>query len=213
MKMDSANTAGGFYGELQFGRRPALLIIDYQRGFTEPGLTPLASDCTEAINALNGFITFFRGQGPIFHTVVAYRNPELEAGIFFKKCPSLATLIDGTAPCEVDPRINVVADTDLIIKKTQASAFHGTHLLALLTAHGCDSLVIAGCTTSGCVRASAVDAMQNGLAAFVLSDCVADRSKSQHESNLVDMASKYAQVCDSHTLMRIMADSHAPQTV
>jgi len=204
MKIDSANTAGGFYGELTFGKRPVLLVIDYQRAFTEPGLNPLASDCSNALEALNGVIAAFRGKGPIFHTVVAYRNPEIEAAVFLKKCPSLATLIDGTAACEIDPRIDFVEGEDLIIKKTQASAFHGTYLLSLLAAHGCDSLIVTGCTTSGCVRASVVDALQYGYAPFVVSDCVADRSQAQHESNLIDMQSKYAQVLDSASLIQLL---------
>ncbi|NYT25023.1 isochorismatase family protein [Alcaligenaceae bacterium] len=205
MKIDSANTAGGFYGSLEFGSRPALLIIDFQRGFTEAGLTPLAADCGTAIAALNRLIAAYRGKGPIFHTVVAYRNPVIEAGPFLKKCGSLVTLIDGSPPCEIDPRIDFVEGEDLVIRKTQASAFHGTHLNSLLSAHGCDTLIVTGCTTSGCVRASAVDAMQNGYAPFVVSDCVSDRSREQHESNLIDLQSKYAQVCGSEALIALLS--------
>ncbi|MFA7668230.1 MAG: isochorismatase family protein [Burkholderiaceae bacterium] len=204
MKIDSANTAGGFYGSLEFGSHPALLIIDFQRGFTEAGLTPLASDCSSAITALNRLIAAYRGKGPIFHTVVAYRNPTMEAGPFLTKCSSLATLIDGTPPCEVDPRIDFVKGEDLVIKKTQASAFHDTHLNSLLAAHGCDTVIVTGCTTSGCIRASAVDAMQNGYRPFVVSDCVSDRSREQHDSNLIDLQSKYAQVCSSNELIELL---------
>ncbi|NYT84024.1 isochorismatase family protein [Pollutimonas harenae] len=195
MQRDNANTAGGFYGSLNFGSRPVLLVVDFQRGFTEPGLTPLASNCDQPIASLNTLIRAFRGKGPIIHTVVAYRNVRVEAGPFLVKCASLATLEDGSAACEIDPRIDFDESNDLIIKKTQASAFHGTSLASLLSAYQCDSLIVTGCTTSGCVRASVVDALQNGFSPFVPADCVADRSQAQHDSNLVDMASKYAQVC------------------
>lgn len=204
MQKDTANSAGGFYGSLSFGSRPVLLVVDFQRGFTEPGLTPLASNCDQPIESLNVLIRAFRGKGPIIHTVVAYRNAKMEAGPFLVKCPALATLDDGGAACEIDPRIDFDPKNDLIIKKTQASAFHGTSLASLLSAYQCDSLIVTGCTTSGCVRASVVDAMQNGFSPFVPADCVADRSRAQHDSNLVDMASKYAQVCTSSELLGLL---------
>src|SRR3546814_13706407 len=92
MQKDSANTAGGFYGSFNFGSRPVLLVVDFQRGFTEPGLTPLASNCDQAIQSLNSLIRGFRGKGQIIHTVVAYRNAKIEAGPFLPKCASLSTL-------------------------------------------------------------------------------------------------------------------------
>jgi maleamate amidohydrolase len=204
MQKDSANTAGGFYGSFTFGSRPVLLVVDFQRGFTEPGLTPLASNCDHPIQSLNNLIRGFRGKGLIIHTVVAYRNAEIEAGPFLQKCASLATLMDGSPACEVDTRIDFDPEEDLLIKKTQASAFHGTGLASLLSGYRCDSLIVTGCTTSGCVRASVVDAMQNGFPPFVPADCVADRSQAQHDSNLVDMASKYAQVSSSTELLGLL---------
>lgn len=191
---DSANVRSGFYGSLTLGQRPALLIIDFQRGFTEAGLTPLASSCDPAIDATNQLIDAVRGLGPVIFTIVGYQENLVDAGHWPKKCPSLSTQIRGTAACELDPRLHIQAEHDIVLYKTQASAFFGTALAGILASHSIDSLLIAGTTTSGCVRASAVDAMQYGFPPFVVKDCVADRSIQQHESNLVDLASKYAEV-------------------
>lgn len=191
---DSANERSGFYGSLKLGRRPALVVIDFQRGFTEEGLTPLASRCDAAVNATNQLIDAVRGRGPIIFTIVGYQPKLADAGHWPQKCPALATLIRGTPACELDPRLHYQSDDDVLLFKTQASAFFGTALAGILAAGEIDSLLVAGTTTSGCVRASAVDAMQYGFPPFVVRDCVADRSAQQHDSNLVDMASKYAEV-------------------
>src|SRR5690606_17517162 len=98
-------------------------------------------------------------------------------------------------------RLEYDAGKDLLLYKTQASAFFGTPLSAILAANRTDTLIVAGATTSGCVRASVVDAMQNGYAPFVAMDCVADRSAAQHQSNLIDMASKYGEVHDNARIL------------
>lgn len=200
---DQDNIRSGFNGTLTFGTRPALLIIDFQRGFTETELSPLASDCSSAVLATNDLIDSIRGLGPVFFTVLGYQQNLGDMGMWGKKCTSLGTLIQGTPTCEVDPRLHYDPSTDIVLQKTQASAFFGTALSALLAAHHCDSLVVAGATTSGCVRASVVDAIQYGIPPFVVQDCVADRSAAQHASNLIDMQSKYAEVV-SVTSMRAM---------
>ncbi len=108
----------------------------------------------------------------------------------------------GTSACELDPRLDYDPEQDIILYKTQASAFYGTPLSALLAHQACDMLLVAGATTSGCVRASVVDSLQSGFAPFVAEDAVADRSAAQHRSNLVDMASKYAEVLPSAQLIQ-----------
>lgn len=198
---DQDNIRGGFGGKYALGKRPALLVIDLQRGFTETDISPLASDCTPAVAATNRLIEGMRGLGPVFFTVVGYDANFLDTGIWGQKCSSLVTLRRGSPACELDPRLAYDPAQDLIVYKNQASAFFGTSLAALLAARRCDMLVIAGATTSGCVRASTVDAMQNGFPPFVVSDAVADRSAAQHASNLVDMNSKYADVVDVDTML------------
>ncbi|MGJ8609793.1 MAG: isochorismatase family protein [Octadecabacter sp.] len=110
------------------------------------------------------------------------------------KCSSLATLVRGTPTCELDSRLGDSEEDDIILYKNQASAFFGTSLSTLLARAKCDTFFVAGCTTSGCVRASSVDAMAHGYPPFVIRDCVADRTAAQHESNLIDIHSKYGEV-------------------
>ncbi|WP_108482330.1 isochorismatase family protein [Oceaniglobus ichthyenteri] len=191
---NSDNVRGGFDGTLTPGQRPALLVIDFQRGFTEPELSPLASDCSGAVNDTAELIAAFRGAGPIIFTINSYLANLSDMGRWGEKCSSLRTLIRGTATCELDPRLGFSEQTDTVLHKNQASAFFGTSLPSVLAAAQCDTLLVAGCTTSGCVRASAVDAMAYGFPPFVVRDCVADRTAEQHESNLIDIHSKYGEV-------------------
>lgn len=201
---DSANVQGGFYGTLTRGSKPALLVIDFQRGFTEGGLTPLASDCDAQILATSRLIDAARPVAAVIFTVIGYEKSMLDAGHWPEKCPSLKTLVYGTAPCELDPRLPYQDGVDLILYKNQASAFFGTALAGILAAKQIDMLIVTGATTSGCVRASAVDAMQYGFPPFVVQDCVADRSKQQHDSNLVDLASKYAEIVSSEDMIAFL---------
>jgi len=201
---DLDNRRSGFDGSLSFGQRPALLVIDFQRGFTERELSPLASDCSEAIQATNTLINAMRGAGPIIFTILGYSTNLADMGIWGRKCTSLDTLKRGTDACQIDPRLNYNNQEDLLLAKTQASAFFGTALNAILTANKCDSLIVAGCTTSGCVRATVVDAMQNAYAPFVVKECCADRSLAQHASNLIDIQSKYAEVISLNEAIHLL---------
>lgn len=191
---DAKNAASGFNGTLARGANPALLVIDYQRAFTEPDLSPLASECQAQLSATNRLIDAMRGLGPVVFTATAYDANGSDIGVWRQKNPVLATLQRGSAHCQVDPRLHYEPGSDLLLLKTQASAFFGTPLAALLASARVDLLVVAGTTTSGCVRASVVDAIQHGFAPFVVAECVCDRSQTQHQANLVDMQSKYAEV-------------------
>jgi maleamate amidohydrolase len=202
---DAANIRSGFDGVLMPGKKPALLIVDFQRGFTETDVSPLASECSPSVLATNRLIGAMRGLGPIIFTIVGYDANYSDAGCWPQKCGSLKTLVRGTAACELDPRLDFDPAIDLVLHKTQASAFFGTALPAILASARCDMLVVAGCTTSGCIRASVVDAMQYGFPPFVVRDCVADRSAAQHESNLIDMSSKYAEVVSIDTMLGQLA--------
>ncbi|MCJ7874128.1 isochorismatase family protein [Marinovum sp. 2_MG-2023] len=203
---DAQNVKCGFDRSVPVGRRPALLVIDFQRGFTEPDLCPLASDCSAAVDATAQLIKDFRGLGPLIFTINGYAENLSDMGRWGEKCSSLAQLVRGTPPCELDPRLGYSAEHDTIVQKTQASAFFGTHLSGMLAAAGCDMLMIAGCTTSGCVRASANDAMAHGYPPFVVRDCVADRTAAQHESNLIDIHSKYGEVITLDDALSITTD-------
>ncbi len=191
---DARNAASGFSGTLRKGIRPALVVIDFQRAFTQPDLSPLASHCDAQLGATNQLIDAMRGLGPVIFTSAGYDANALDAGVWLQKNRVLATLKRGSEHCELDERLHFDPSTDLFLSKTQASGFFGTPLAALLAAARIDMLVVAGTTTSGCVRATVVDAIQNGFAPFVVAECVCDRSQAQHDSNLVDMQSKYAEV-------------------
>ena len=203
--IDQANRLGGFYGDLKLGSRPVLLVVDFQKGFTQSRLSSLAGEFDDAINATCSIIRNVREKMPIIFTICGYRS-KLEAGRWIEKCSALGDLILGTETCELDPRLPVSLESgDLVIFKQMPSAFFGTSLCATLNFIGVDTVFIAGCTTSGCVRASVVDALQYGFAPFVIEDACADRSVTQHESNLVDMQSKYAQVVSSRELIELVS--------
>ncbi len=198
---DPANIKGGFSGELRHGSSPTLLVVDFQRGFTEQGISPLWSNCDSQIENTNALIKQIRPVGKVIFTIICYDDNFIDAGKWIEKAESLRTLRRGTAASELDPRLDYDADKDLILYKTQASAFFGTPLNGILANLKTDTLIVAGATTSGCVRASVVDAMQYGYAPFVALECVADRSAAQHQSNLIDMASKYAEVQTNDQLL------------
>ncbi|MBS3786126.1 MAG: isochorismatase family protein [Gammaproteobacteria bacterium] len=198
---DADNIRGGFGGSFRAGQSVALVVVDFQKGFTQPHVSPLAADCSSAVEATARVIEAIRPHGPVFYTVCGYRPGLVEAGRWIEKCGALDTLIVGTEACELDPRLPFDPSAgDLIVPKNMPSAFFGTSLAATLTALGVDTLLITGCTTSGCVRASAVDAIQHGFAPLVIEDACADRSWAQHQSNLIDLQSKYAEVIHSDNL-------------
>jgi maleamate amidohydrolase len=183
----------GFADRSGYGRRPALLIIDFVNGFTDPS-SPLGGDYSRELAATAKLIDAFRaGQLPIAYTIIEY-DPDLrDAGVFVKKVPSLGVLVRGSPMCDVDDRIKP-DHADYIVSKKYASAFFGTNLDTYLKTNGVDTLVVTGCTTSGCVRASAVDSMQNGFLTIVVREAVGDRADGPHEANLFDIDAKYGDV-------------------
>ena len=137
-------------------------------------------------------LTFFReAKLPVVFTRIVYADDGADAGIWCMKVPRLRDLTEKADASQVvdalAPRAN-----ELVIRKTQASAFFGTHLAAHFVGQGIDSVVLAGCTTSGCIRASAIDAMSMNYRVTVARDCVGDRAIGPHEANLFDMGQKYA---------------------
>jgi maleamate amidohydrolase len=184
----------GFGGTMGFGERSALLVIDIIRAFTDPDL-PLGADLGLQIEATNRLIEDFeRRNEPIFFTTVRYDLPDLaDAGIWPLKQSGLKSLANSTGGAELDPRLGSSAAPTIIVKK-YASSFFGTDLSTRLVAQRIDTLVLSGCTTSGCVRATAVDALQNGFRPIVVRDAVGDRSEAAHRQSLFDMQAKYADV-------------------
>ncbi|WP_185984633.1 isochorismatase family protein [Aureimonas mangrovi] len=186
----------GFGANVPRGSRPAVLVVDFSYGFTDTQY-PTAAEMGAEIEATRRLTDFARRAGmPVVYTTIAYRPAERDSLPWLKKAKGMAALMVGTRLIEIDARAGM-QDEDALIVKHGASAFHGTNLAALLTGAKVDTLVVTGATTSGCVRASVVDAVQCGFNVLVPADCCADRASAPHEANLYDMQQKYADVTDS----------------
>jgi len=195
-----------FGGATGFGRSPALVIIDFVNGFIDPEILG-GGNIAEAVENTKPLLAFFR-QADLFvcFTRVVYADDGADAGVWCEKVPRLRDLTETAHSSQV---VDALAprDGELIIRKTQASAFFDTHLASVLVARRIDTVVIAGCTTSGCVRATAIDAMSHNFRPIVVSDCVGDRALGPHEANLFDIRNKYA---DLHTATQVIATLSTP---
>jgi maleamate amidohydrolase len=183
----------GFAGRSGYGRSPVLLVVDFINGFTDP-TTPLGGDFSSELDATRQLQDAFRRAGlPIAYTTIAYAPDLRDGGIFVKKVPSLAILQKGSPLVEVDERIRPLPG-ERIVEKKYASAFFGTDLDLDLRSLGVDTVIMTGCTTSGCIRASAIDSLQYGYHTIVVREAVGDRAAGPHEANLFDIDAKYADV-------------------
>ena len=184
----------GFHGRAGFGLRPALLVIDVNVGFTDPE-SPLACDLEGVVVAIQRLLGEARAAGlTVVYTTVSYdKGDRLAAAAFIDKIPALLTLEAGSRWVEIDPRIAPLPD-EPVLNKLFASAFFGTPLSSLLAAADCDSVIVTGASTSGCVRATVVDALQNGFRPVVPREAVGDRNPAAHEANLYDIDTTYGDV-------------------
>lgn len=185
----------GFGAPVRRGSRPAIVVVDLTRGFTEEGFTS-GADLTEVVSATSELIAAGRPAGvPVVFTAISYTKAESEGDsiTWLQKAQGMRALLDGSDEVALDPRLPGT-DEDLLITKKGASAFFGTTLAAQLTALGCDTVLVCGATTSGCVRATAVDAVQSGFSVLVPRECVGDRAAGPHDANLFDIQAKYGDV-------------------
>jgi maleamate amidohydrolase len=185
-----------FSGRVGWGARPALLVVDLVRAYTEPGGPFLLPDPAPAVAATADLVDAARAAGrPVVWTVVRYTRGLSDGGLFVRKVPALAAFAEdaegGWGGLVLKP-----APGEPVIAKQYASAFFGTSLAATLQSGGVDTLVIAGVSTSGCIRASATDALAHGFRPQVVRDACADRTPELHEQNLRDLDAKYADVVD-----------------
>jgi len=177
---------------LGLGRKPALIVVDMIRGFTDPSC-PLGCDCPEVVAANASLLAAFHSRElPVYFTAVVYRSAD-QARVFRDRVNALDVLTPDSPWVQVDDRLDVLAG-DEIIEKQWASAFHKTDLDRRLRERGVDSLVVTGLTTSGCVRATAVDGLQYDYRVVVVREAVGDRNSAAHEANLFDLNAKYADV-------------------
>jgi len=174
------------------GQRPALIVVDVVVGFTDPAC-PLGSEADAVVQAnVELMNAFHEAQMPVVLTTVVYHNEE-QASVFRARVPALNLLTPDSQWVQFDPRLPIV-ETDLQLEKRHASSFHGTDLNNWLRANHVDTVVVTGLTTSGCVRATAVDGLQNNYRVLVPREACGDRDEQAHEANLYDLNAKYADV-------------------
>lgn len=175
------------------GSRPAVLVVDFSRGFTDPAST-MGSDLTGEVEATKRLLDVARAKGiPVVFTTIGFETNLKDGSLWLQKAPGLAELQVGGEWVEIDPRLERGEDEVVILKKG-ASAFFGTNLPSVLVSQGVDTIVLCGATTSGCIRATAVDLLQYGYPTLVPRECVGDRAQAPHEANLIDIQAKYADV-------------------
>jgi nicotinamidase-related amidase len=204
--MDWSEDIESFYADREFansvgfGERPALIVIDLIEAFTDPD-SNLGSNVDDVVEQTARLLDAFRENDlPRYFTTVAYESSYGDAGRFIEKVPALKELRLGTDRVAVDDRIEPLADERVVLKK-YASAFFGTDLQTELTTNRVDTLVLTGVTTSGCVRATAVDSLQHGYRTVVPRDAVGDRAEAPHRANLFDIDAKYGDVVDTDTVL------------
>jgi maleamate amidohydrolase len=189
----ASNYAGAFEGRLPFGLKPALIIVDVVMAYFDKG-SPLYAGVEDALDSNIRLLAAARNASiPVIFTNVVYQPGGADGGLFYKKIPSLKVFDQGSPlghfPASLRPR-----DSEIVITKQFASGFFGTSLAKILSEMQIDTLLITGLSTSGCVRATALDALQNGFAPFVVREACGDRHASPHEASLFDLQAKYAEV-------------------
>jgi nicotinamidase-related amidase len=201
---DDLTSADPIGGSLRPGTSPVVLAVDMMRAYFDPasGLCLPDDHCLHAAARVLGAA---RQAGvPVVHTRVRYSAGGVDGGVFFRKVPALRALVGDGPMGELMPPV-APTDGELVVVKQYASAFFGTSLASTLHARGVDTVVVVGVSTSGCIRATTVDAIQHGFVPLVVADAVGDRGPEPHESNLRDLAAKYAEVVDEATAVDYLA--------
>ncbi|KJF18270.1 isochorismatase family protein [Acidithrix ferrooxidans] len=194
----------GFNGTVGFGNTPAIIVIDLVSAYLREG-SPLFGDYQSVVAHSNEIIDAARSHGVlVVFTKVEYQNDGLDGGLFWKKVPSLSAFLRGSQYCEFTQEIKPLPG-DLILTKQYASAFYGTSLSATLNASNIDTTIFCGVSTSGCVRASATDAISMGFHSIVARDGVGDRSPQIQEANLFDLNAKYADVVTTPEILKYLS--------
>lgn len=192
-KLDTDYERAGYHSKQDWGKKPALLLVDFARAYFEADSPLFGGDgCINAVSNVQHLLEKARGASiPVIFTEVRYRKGGLDGGIFFRKVPPLACFEDDNPLADLQPPLKL-RDNETMITKQYPSAFFGTSLASMLTAMQVDTILLTGLTTSGCVRASCVDSMSNGYITLVVSDACGDIAQEPHEANLFDMGAKYA---------------------
>jgi len=189
------NYEGVWDGRLGFGKKSALVVIDLLKGYTTEGSPLYAPGVVDCVAQMPELLQAARAAGiPIFHTQVRYTKPDfIDGGIWVKKAPVLCALVEGDPYAEICDEV-LPQEGEVLITKQYASVFFGTSFSSSLVGLGVDTLIITGCTTSGCIRATAVDCVQHGFRPICVRECIGDRHEGPHEANLFDINAKYGDV-------------------
>ncbi|RFA14601.1 isochorismatase [Subtercola boreus] len=186
----------GFERRLPLGVKPAIVLVDFVRAYFEPG-AQLYMGIDECLGVAGEVLSAAREAGiPVIHTRVSFTEGGSDGGFFFQKVGALAHFVGDTSLGELVPEL-APRPTEPVLVKQYASAFFGTSLSSTLTSQGIDTLIIMGVSTSGCIRATAVDAIQHGFLPVVVRDGVGDRADGPHEASLYDIQAKYGEVRSS----------------
>jgi maleamate amidohydrolase len=200
-----ANYAAAYGGHLQPGTHPALLLVDMVEAYLQPDSPLYCETAADALSVAAQLAKTCRANGiPVVLTNVEYEPGGADGGVFYRKAPVLK-VFDRGSPLGAFPDALGRAASDIVITKQYPSAFFDTGLAAKLKQLGVDTLLIGGFSTSGCVRASALDALQYGFIPFVVRDACADRHPDPHEANLFDLQAKYAEVIDAQKALGLIA--------
>ncbi|NSZ19899.1 isochorismatase family protein [Agrobacterium vitis] len=204
MSQQEVYQTAGFGHPVPRGSRPGIVVVDFTYGFTDTHY-PTAANMAAEMAATRRLTDLARSKGiPVIYTTIAYHPGEIAMLPWLRKATGMAALLESSRLVEIDAATGIQPN-DPVISKKGASAFHGTALAALLAGASVDTLIVTGATTSGCVRATVVDAVQSGFNVLVASDCCGDRAKAPHDANLYDMHQKYADVTDSADIAQWLA--------
>lgn len=196
----------GFGNRSGMGQRPALLVVDFVNGFADPDQFG-GGNIGEAIENTRELLAEVRALGlPVVFTRVVYADDGSDAGVFTLKAPTLETLTEESFGSQIVDQLKPW-DGEYIVRKTQPSAFFGTNLTAWYVSKAVDTVIVTGCTTSGCVRASVIDSMSYNFKTVVVSDCVGDRALGPHEANLFDIEQKYADLMTSSEIIAVLHET------
>ena len=201
--IDNDYATAGFDGRLAFGERPALLVVDVCNAYLDP-TSPLYAGVEDALASNIRLIETAReARVPVVFTRVSYGASGADGGLFYRKVPALKAYLPGNPlgdfPSGFGPR-----DDEVLVTKQYASAFFGTSLAATLNAMRIDTVVIGGFSTSGCVRATALDALQHGFIPYVVRDACGDRAEGPHDASLFDLQAKYAEVVSEADMLALL---------
>ena len=200
------NYTGVFDGKVGYGRNPAVVVIDFTLAYTTPGSPFFAEGVVRAVADTAPLLQAARAAGiPVIHTKVMYHPSGADGGWFVRKVPALRKLVPGEPLAEIDPKVAPLPE-EVVIVKQYPSPFFGTPLAPMLATLGVDTLILAGCSTSGCVRAGALDGVQHGYRVIVPRECVGDRHDGPHDANLFDINAKYGDVVGREEVIQYLAN-------